>query len=134
MKAKLLNTKFGRLFVLLLFCFCWSCGAGGIDENQPLPGSATESIPTLATPRVIEVPRPNIPHPETTTRPTFRAETTTTTARTFQSYVIQDGESLSVIANRFPGVSVEDILAINRGLGDGSRVFPGQEIRIPIPQ
>lgn len=107
------------------------CGAGGTGANEPLPGATANLSSTLATPRVIDEPRPNIPRPETTQRPTFRQESTTTTARPFTSYVVVAGDSISRIATRYPGVSVADILRINPELNSGNSIFPGQEILIP---
>ena len=45
-------------------------------------------------------------------------------------YVIQPGDTLSIIANRF-GLTVEDILRANPRLERQASIFPGQIIHIP---
>lgn len=46
-------------------------------------------------------------------------------------YVIQPGDTLSIIANRF-GVTVENILRANPRLERQAFIFPGQIIHIPL--
>ena len=46
-------------------------------------------------------------------------------------YVIQSGDTLSIIANRF-GVTVENILRANPRLERQAFIFPGQIINIPL--
>ena len=46
-------------------------------------------------------------------------------------YVIQSGDTLSIIANRF-GVTVENILRANPRLERQAFIFPGQIIHIPL--
>ena len=45
-------------------------------------------------------------------------------------YTVQQGDTLSVIAVRF-SVSINDLMAAN-GISDPDRIFPGQELRIPV--
>lgn len=47
-------------------------------------------------------------------------------------YVIQPGDTLAIIANRF-GVTVEDIIRVNPILQTQTFIFPGQIIHIPLP-
>ena len=46
-------------------------------------------------------------------------------------YVVQPGDTLSIIANRF-GVTVENILRANPRLQRQDLIFPGQIIHIPL--
>lgn len=113
--------------MLFLPLALWACGAGGTDAEPTAPDT-----PTIATPRVIEPARSNIATPETTASPaTTLPGGTATTLREFQSYEVQIGDSISAIAEKFPGVSVDDILAANN-LADRNRIFPGQELLIPL--
>lgn len=65
------------------------------------------------------------PSPTPTSSP---AETAAPTA-TPQMYIIQQGDTLTEIAERF-GVTVEAIVAAN-SLSDPNRIFPGDMLRIP---
>lgn len=47
-------------------------------------------------------------------------------------YVIQPGDTLSIIANRF-GTTVQEILRANPRLESQTFIFPGQIIHIPTP-
>lgn len=64
--------------------------------------------------------------------PTDDLEPTPTPAPTPQSYVVQSGDTLTRIANRF-GVTVEEILAANPQIANPNRIAVGDEIVIPIP-
>lgn len=46
-------------------------------------------------------------------------------------YVIQTGDTVQSIAARF-GTTASNVLKFNTHLGDGSRLFPGQNVYIPI--
>ena len=43
-------------------------------------------------------------------------------------YTVKDGESLYLIAKKFPGVSAQNIMDFN---GIGSNIKPGMKIKIP---
>ena len=84
------------------------CGRSAPDET------AAETPPTT---------------PSTTAPPV--AETTTTTAPTEVTYVIQPGDSLSVIAQRF-GISTSALADFN-AISDVDSIKVGQQIAIPPP-
>ena len=46
----------------------------------------------------------------------------------YTEYVVKDGESLYIIAKKFPGVSAQNIMDFN---GIGSNIKPGMKIKIP---
>jgi LysM repeat protein len=68
--------------------------------------------------------------PLLTTTTTTTLLVTTTTTVTY--YVVQSGDTLSKIANRF-GVSQADLMAAN-GITDPDHVEKGQELKIPPPK
>lgn len=59
-----------------------------------------------------------------------KQETASTTVTGYDYYEVQRGDSPWTIANKYPGVSVEDILRAN-GLNSSSRLSVGQRIKIP---
>ncbi len=122
------------LFVALLA----ACGAGGTDASKPLPDATTGTNTTLTTPRIEEPPLATVPSPTTSSPTTIDPSifTTTTINETCpRSYVVQDGDSLSVIAERYAGISFEDIVAFNPSrITDPSLIFGGLEICIPFPE
>lgn len=65
----------------------------------------------------------------TTTTTTTVLETTTTVQR---FYVVQSGDTLSKIAQRF-GVAIEDLMAIN-GITNPDHIEAGQTLEIPPPR
>ncbi len=99
-------TLFGSLLVLA------ACGRAAPDETEVLQGS-TASPTTL--PLITTV---------ATTTPTTAAPPTTQ-----PSYVVQQGDSLSVIAQRF-AVDVK-VLADFNGITDVNSIQVGQTIAIP---
>ncbi len=46
----------------------------------------------------------------------------------YTEYIVKDGESLYIIAKKFPGVSAQNIMDFN---GIGSNIKPGMKIKIP---
>ncbi len=96
-----------------------SCFFGGGDDD-PTP-TATSSLPTLT-------PTPTIAPTETpTVVPTVAPSPTATQGPA--SYVVQEGDSLSIIADRF-GTTVEELLALNE-IEDQNLIFVGQVIDLP---
>jgi LysM repeat protein len=61
---------------------------------------------------------------------TSSTTTTTTVAQEIQTYVVQPGETLSVIAERF-GVSVAAIVDLNE-ISNPDRIDAGVTIKIPV--
>ena len=47
----------------------------------------------------------------------------------FEWYTIKKGDTLLGIAQKYPGVSLNDLLRIN-GLTKNSKIFPGKKIKI----
>lgn len=90
----------------------------------PAP-TATRVVPPTDTPTPEGGPT-SAPPPKATAAP---APGETRTGRT--THVVQSGESLSQIAQRY-GVSVEAIVQAN-GLEDPSLIYPGQTLIIPAP-
>lgn len=68
--------------------------------------------------------------PLLTTTTTTTIVVTTTTTVTF--YVVQSGDTLSKIANRF-GVDQAELMAVN-GITDPDHIEKGEELRIPPPK
>lgn len=95
------------IVVLVMSGFLAGCGRSAPDE------AGTDSISVLE---------------QTTVRPTTTA-TTTPAPATQVTYVIQSGDSLSVIAERF-GISTAALAEFN-AIGDVNSIKVGQEIRIP---
>lgn len=93
--------------VMVIGVFLAGCGRSAPDE------AATDSIAVLD---------------QTTLRPTTTA-TTAPPPPTQVTYVIQSGDSLSVIAERF-GISTAALAEFN-AIGDVNAIKVGQEIRIP---
>jgi spore coat assembly protein SafA len=46
-------------------------------------------------------------------------------------YIVQPGDTLSVIARRF-GITLQQLLAANPQITDPNKIFPGQRINIPV--
>ena len=97
--------------VVIAVTSLWSLTACG-DESE----NTLESLPMLTA-----VP-PTTPAPS--------AETTTT-AVTYEDefYLVQQGDSLSAIADSF-GVKIEDLMAVN-GISDPDKIQAGQKLTIP---
>jgi LysM repeat protein len=91
--------------------------------SQPLPTAVPTPLPTV-TPTAVPATPTSVATPSPTAESTARA--TATPART---YVVQQGDTLSSIANRF-GTSVSALQAAN-GIGDPDEINPGQVLVIP---
>ncbi len=96
------------VFLTLLTAACGRAEAGDVDDIAAT--TATTAATTTST---------------ATTLPT----TTTTTTPVAVTYVVQSGDSLSVIAQRF-GVSSAALAAFN-GIDDVNTIFAGQSLTIP---
>ena len=93
-----------------------ACGPGGDDDPPPVATAPTDMLsivtPTPGTPP----PRAAVPAP----------------AVGQQTYVVREGDSLSLIAERF-GVTQDAIQRAN-DITDPNSLFAGQEIVIPAPE
>ena len=94
------------------------------QASESLPGFGDES-PTAAASPGTTVP----PLPSPTPTPT-RAPTPTPTPLP-QTYTVQSGDTLQLIAERF-NVTVEDLAAKN-GILDPNNIFAGQKLELPQP-
>ena len=87
---------------------------------------ATTVPPTTVPPTT--VPPTTVP----TTVPTTTVPPTTAFEGTEVTYVIQEGDALTVIAEQY-GISVEELCRIN-GIEDPDLIYVGEVIRIPVAQ
>ncbi len=62
---------------------------------------------------------------------TEEATDTPQASPSFRTHVVQKGEYLQSIANRY-GVTWQDIAALN-GISDPAKIYPGQKLKIPWP-
>ncbi len=65
--------------------------------------------------------------------PPPREETPPAKITGYTSYTVQRGDSPWIIANKYPGISVEEILQAN-GLNSSSTLSVGQTLRIPVKE
>ena len=86
-------------------------GGLGLQTGTPTPTPASTGSPT---------PRPT-PTPAATPTPTPAPQT----------YTVQPGDTLSVVAERF-GITIEDLQAKN-DLPDPNNIFVGQKLQLPQP-
>lgn len=110
---------------LILAVIVVGCGRSAPEEAAPVPGDGTE--PTVAGIQVVSdepviTPQPTVAPPSTTA-------TSVAAAGPGGSYVVEPGDTLSVIAEQF-GVSVEALSQAN-GITDVNTIKPGQELTIP---
>lgn len=97
--------------------------AGGCGTTMPV-ATGKPPQPTLPAPVFEPTPpptKPIRPAPAATTAKTWSADTT--------AYTVQNGDSLSLIAQRF-GVSQAEILGLNQ-MKDANKVMVGQTLRLP---
>jgi len=98
--------------------------------------SATVSNQTTPTPTATqtETPTPSLTPTETltpiATATVTPSQTATATSATTFNYTVQEGDTLSAIADKF-GFTVEQVLAVN-DLKDPSFIYVGQIIKIPV--
>lgn len=93
--------------VALAAVACGRAEAGAVDETTTSTVGSTTTASTAST----------LP------------STTTTTAPVVVTYVVQTGDALGVIAQRF-GISSE-LLASHNGIDDPNKIFVGQNLTIP---
>lgn len=110
------------LLVGLVLVALWLSG----DSPPQLPAFLSTRTPT---PTDTATPSPPTATPTETLTPTV---TLTPTPSGPQSYIVQEGDTLSSISEQF-GVDLELLLAYNPDLADGGTIFVAQEIVIPPP-
>ena len=93
-----------------------ACGLGGGDDPPPAATAPTDVLS-------IVTPTPGTPPPRAAAPAPAVGQ---------QTYVVREGDSLSVIADRF-GVTQDAIQRAN-DLADPNSLFAGQEIVIPAPE
>jgi len=125
----------GALFVGLCgICIVAAC-ARAIPTEQPKHVAAVATLPapvTVPAPTATPVPSPSPAYPGTyagtptpNPTPTSRSEGTGV-----ESYVVQPGETLSLIAAVF-GCTVEEVVAAN-GLANADSIRAGQTLCMPV--
>jgi membrane-bound lytic murein transglycosylase D len=62
--------------------------------------------------------------------PSYPSAQAGTSASAYASYKVRSGDTLSSIASRYPGVSVNDIMKANQ-LASANKIQPGQVLKIP---
>ena len=72
--------------------------------------------------------KPSTSTQTSTAKPAPQAKPTIPTGASYIEYTVQSGESLYLIAKKFPGVSAQNIMDFN---GIGSNIKPGMKIKIP---
>ncbi|MFQ5381781.1 MAG: LysM peptidoglycan-binding domain-containing protein [Dehalococcoidia bacterium] len=105
---------------LLVVASTASCFFGG-DDGEPTR-TPTSSLPTLT-----PTPKLAVATSTPTSAPTVAPSPTPTVGPS--TYVVEEGDSLSIIADRF-GTTVEELLALN-DIEDQNLIFVGQEIKLP---
>jgi LysM repeat protein len=103
--------------LLLALALLAACGGGGDDDEGDAPDATPTTLPT-ATPFAV-APMPTIVA-GAAAAPAPRGEVT---------YLVEAGDSLSAIAERFE-TTVEAVMAAN-GITDPTLIFIGQELTIP---
>lgn len=108
--------------VALLLAAC-----GGDDEAEPTPEPTAEE----GTPIPTATPYARVPEPTIVASPTTQAGSTTTTATDGEDveYIVEPGDSLFAIAERFD-TTVDAIMERN-DIGDASLIFVGQRLVVP---
>ena len=105
-----MRVKYGAMVVLSLFLLATSaCGRSDDSAND---STVSTLVPSAATPV-----------------PTVLAETVTSAPPAEITYVIQAGDSLSSVAERF-GVTLQDLADFN-AIEDPNSIKEGQELVIP---
>lgn len=103
-------------FGLIISLVLTACGIGG-DDDPPPPATAPTDVLSIVT------PTPGTPPPRAVAPAPAVGQ---------QTYVVREGDSLSVIAERF-GVTQDAIQRAN-DITDPNSLFAGQEIVIPAPE
>ena len=112
-------------------------GSEAVGQTGSSQSSAPVAIPTRshaaalrATPTPVAFPSPAYPGTYTGTPTPNPTPVGYSIGRGVESYVVQSGETLSLIAALF-GCTVEEIVAAN-GLADADSIFAGQTLIIPV--
>ncbi len=113
-----------RSLAIGLFVIGWLSACAGFVSDQ-IPGPTP--TPALPTPKPTSTPRPTPTSAVATPLPIQPLATPTAVI-----YVVQAGDTLIPIANRF-GVSVAELIAAN-GIQDATRLQVGQRLVIPQPK
>lgn len=104
--------------------------------QPPTPTATVEATPTMtpsATPTATAAATSTA---TATSTPTATPTTTATPEPTFETYLVEEGDSLFLIAERFLpagrelGEFADEIAEIN-GIDDPTQIFIGQELQIP---
>ncbi len=106
---------------------CGRSAPEGAAEEVAAPGAEPEAAGV----RVVSEAQVIVPPPTTATVPTTVAATTPPPAAAAGTYIIEPGDTLSVIAERF-GVTT-DALSQANNITDVNTIRPGQELIIPAP-
>jgi LysM repeat protein len=109
--------------VALVALLATACGGGGGG-----PGANPFGRDATATPTLPASGPGTTPSPAGQETPTPTAEQPTPTANP-ETYTVQEGDTLSAIAEQF-GLTIADLVAAN-DLADPDLIFPGQVLRIP---
>lgn len=120
---------------LLFTAAALSLGLSACGRSAPEGAAEDVAAPTGVEPeaagvRVVSEAQVVVPPPTTATVPTTVAATTPPAAAA-GTYIIEPGDTLSVIAERF-GVST-DALSQANNITDPNTIRPGQELIIPAP-
>ena len=99
--------------------------APGVPTSTTEPGAPTSTPEAPTEPVATQVPATEVPAGPTATLRPFP----TSTPGIPKSYTLQTGEFIYCIARRF-NVNPTELLSVN-GLGSGSLVFAGMELKIP---
>ncbi len=105
------------------------CGRSAPDDAATAPVSDVE--PEAAGVQVVSEAQVIVPPPTTAPVPTTVAATTPAPAAAGGTYVIEPGDTLSVIAEQF-GITTDALVQANN-ITDVNTIRPGQELIIPAP-
>lgn len=115
-ERRLVGRSVALLGVATVAVVLTACGIGG-DDDPPAAATAPTDVLSIVT------PTPGTPPPRAAAPAPAVGQ---------QTYVVREGDSLSVIADRF-GVTQEAIQRAN-DITDPNSLFAGQEIVIPPPE
>jgi LysM repeat protein len=139
-RGSILALLIGTVFAVWLLVLP-PAGADRDGPPSPLAGFAPPTPTATATVEVTPTPTPtpvvtSTPAATTTPTPTSTATPTATAEPTFEPYIVESGDSLFLIAERFLpagrelGEFADEIAEIN-GIDDPTQILVGQELQIP---